>query len=236
MNKRFFKSIFQDISGVIFPEVCLACQSRLDKHESIICMACLSNLPQTYFHKQPDNPVAKIFWGRVPLVNAAAFLYFSKKGKVQQMLHHLKYKSNKDIGILLGKLYGFELLKEEAFNNIDFIVPVPLHPDKLKKRGYNQSEMIGLGLSQVMNIPMNTVFFERTIFTETQTKKTRYRRWENVNNIFTVKETLSFEGKHILLVDDVITTGATIEACAQELLKVRDIKISVVSIATAMSL
>jgi len=236
MNKSVLKSLIGDMEAVVFPRLCLACNSRLDKHETLICISCANSLPQTHFHKDKDNPVAKIFWGRVPLENAAAFLFFSKKGKVQNILHYLKYKGTGDIGILMGKLYGEILKKEKSFADIDYIIPVPLHPDKLKKRGYNQSEMIASGLSKAMNIPLSTDIFERRVFTETQTKKSRYKRWENVSNIFGLKNTGTFENKHLLLVDDVITTGATIEACAHELLKIKNSRVSVVAIATAMSL
>lgn len=235
-NKVLLQSFLSDIEAVIFPRLCTACNNRLNKHEDLICLDCANNLPQTHFHKDKDNPVAKIFWGRVPLENAAAFLFFSKKGKVQNMLHHLKYKGTKEVGVLLGKIYGASLIKEHAFKDVDFIVPVPLHPDKLKKRGYNQSEVIAAGMAISMGVPLNTSIFERTVFTETQTKKSRYKRWENVSNIFSVTNPVPFENKHILLVDDVITTGATIEACAHEIRKIKNCRLSVVAIATAMSL
>ncbi len=150
------------------------------------------------------------------------------------MIHQLKYKGNKEIGIFLGHLYGNVLKNEALFSKIDFIVPVPLHPDKLKKRGYNQSEMIAMGLSQSMKKPIETTSFGRSIYTESQTRKGRYKRWENVDNIFKLSDGHSFEGKHILLVDDVITTGATIEACAQEILKVKGARVTVVALACAM--
>lgn len=227
-------SVLKDIGAVVYPEMCIACRKRLLHQEKTLCLLCRSSLPTTNFHNDPDNPVAKIFWGRVPLAFAAAFLYFSAKGKVQKMIHFLKYKRNSDIGILLGKLYGLELAKLSHFNTVDFIVPVPLHPKKLKKRGYNQSEIIARGLSAAMQIPVDTSSFARNVFTETQTKKSKYKRWENVDSIFGLADSTVFEDKHILLVDDVITTGATIEACAQEILKSKGARVSVVALATAM--
>ena len=224
----------QDFLSVIFPDLCAACGNRRYRNEKNICLSCLANLPLTHFHKDLENPVNKIFWGRVNIEFASAFLFFSVKGIVQHMIHQLKYKGNKDIGIYLGCLYGNVLKKEALFNRIDFIVPVPLHPDKLRKRGYNQSEMIALGLSQSMKKPVDTASFGRSVYTESQTKKGRYKRWENVDSIFKLTNESAFEGKHILLVDDVITTGATIEACAQEILKVKGARVTVVALACAM--
>ena len=225
-----------DLLSVIFPDLCAACGERIYRNENQICLSCLTKLPLTHFHKDLENPVNKIFWGRVNIEFASAFLFFSVKGIVQHMIHQLKYKGNKDIGIFLGNLYGNILKNEAIFCNIDYIVPVPLHPDKLKKRGYNQSEMIAAGLSQSMKKPIDTTSFSRSVYTESQTKKGRYKRWENVDSIFKLSTEGVFEGRHILLVDDVITTGATIEACAQEILKEKGAKVTVVALACAMHL
>lgn len=227
-------SLISDITGVLFPELCLGCNSRLYRNEKLLCFNCRTSLPQTHFHRDPENPVFKIFWGRVPIEFAAAFLYFSPKGTIQHMIHHLKYRKCADIGVLLGKAYGEVLKKDNCFTDADCIVPVPLHPSKKKKRGYNQSEVIADGLSEAMGIPVDTDGFGRSKHTETQTKKGRYKRWENVDSIFKVSTPDAFAGKHVLLIDDVITTGATIEACAHEILSCEGAKVSVASLACAM--
>lgn len=225
-------SFINDFINLCYPKLCAACHNTLVKNESDICTACIINLPKTNFHLDIDNPLNKIFWGRVPVEMVAAYYFFNKGNKVQRLLHELKYKSNKNVGEKIGVLYGYELLNTPVFNTIDYIIPVPLHPKKLKKRGYNQSEWFANGLSQSMNIPVSTNILYRNTDSTTQTKKSRFNRWENVAEIFGVKTPELLKNKHILLVDDVITTGATIEACAK-ILKEHHAKISVVSIACA---
>ncbi|MFB0925429.1 MAG: phosphoribosyltransferase family protein [Vicingaceae bacterium] len=175
-------------------------------------------MPKTNFHKDQENPVNKIFWGRVQIKMATSFYLFSKKGKVQNLLHHLKYKGVKEVGSVVGKLMGYDLNESKQFKEVDFIVPVPLHKNKLKKRGYNQSECIAQGISEAMKIPINTLTLFRKEDSQTQTKKSRYKRWENVGEIFGISNK-DLDGKNVLLVDDVVTTGATLEACAQVLIK-----------------
>ena len=223
--------MINDFFNLIFPKLCCACNNALLKNENIICTSCVVNLPKTNFHLDKDNPVAKVFWGRIRIEMAASFYSFSKKSKVQNLLHHLKYKGVKEVGLITGKLFGYDLLASEYFQEIDFIVPVPLHKNKLRKRGYNQSEWIAKGISNSMDIPTNNETLYRKLDSQTQTKKGRYKRWENVEEIFGVTDT-QLDNKKILLVDDVITTGATIEACAQILIK-QNCKIYVASIAYA---
>jgi len=163
---------------------------------------------------------------------AASYYFFSKKSKVQHLLHELKYHGNKDVGFMIGKLYGYDLLMSEYFKAIDFIIPVPLHPKKLKKRGYNQSEWIAKGLSISMKIPVNTNCLYRKVDSKTQTKKTRYNRWENVGMIFGLHHKEILSNKSVLLVDDVVTTGATLEGCAQVLQK-GNCKVYIVTLACA---
>lgn len=230
---KLLKSVFSDFFALFYPEVCLACNRVLLKHEDVICNFCDIELPKTLFHTMKDNPLEKTFWGRVKLESVAARCYFRKKSKIQRLMHRLKYKGAKEIGIIIGEKYGHELLENSIFRSVNVIVPIPLHPDKERIRGYNQSEMFGIGLSKSMNIPQDTKHFLKATSTESQTKKNRYNRWENVKEIFTIEDEDFFKGKHILLIDDIITTGATIEAAAQMLLKIEGVRVSVVGIAAA---
>ena len=176
--------MINDFFNLIFPKLCCACNNTLLKNENIICISCVATLPKTNFHFNNENPVSKIFWGRVPIEMATSCFFVSKKSRVQNLLHNLKYKGVKEVGYVVGKIAGFDFVKSECFNGIDFIVPVPLHKNKLKKRGYNQSEWIAKGISESMNTPVNTKSLIRKEDSQTQTKKSRYQRWENVGEIF----------------------------------------------------
>jgi ComF family protein len=224
--------MFSDFINLFFPRLCAACNEALLKNETEICLSCIVNLPKTNYHINKENSLNKIFWGRIDIENVAAYYFFNKGNKVQHLLHQLKYKGAKQLGEKIGLLYGYELIHSPSFKDIDFIIPVPLHPKKLKKRGYNQSEWFANGLSQSLNIPCNTSLLFRKVDSATQTKKSRFNRWENVSEIFGIAENIDLNNKHILLVDDVITTGATIEACAKAL-KSQNAKISIVTIACA---
>lgn len=225
--------MLKDFVSLIFPSICASCGKSLYKNEKSICTYCCYHLPKTNYHLQIENPITSIFWGRVSIYSAAAYFNFGKGGKVQHLIHELKYKGNQEVGITLGKMYGIDLLQSDLFKTVNVIIPVPLHKKKLKKRGYNQSECFAQGLTQSMNAETDLKTLFRAKASETQTKKSRFSRWKNVETIFQLKETKSLQGKHILLVDDVITTGATLEACAQTLLQIPDVKISIVTIAFA---
>jgi ComF family protein len=230
---KFLVSVWDDLLCLFFPNLCAGCGRPLLRGEHVICTLCIFHLPKTYFHQDSDNVLNKVFWGRVGLEGVAAYLYFQKGGTVQHLLHQLKYKGNKDIGIRIGKLYGLELIQADIFREVEAIVPVPLHPRKLRKRGYNQSLMFAEGLASVMKKDLETRSLYRKEFSQTQTRKSRYSRWENVEDIFAVRHPSRIAGKHLLLVDDVITTGATTEACAQALLQVPGVRVSVAAIAFA---
>jgi ComF family protein len=220
-----------DFIALLFPNICAACGKSLYKNEHSICTYCTYYLPKTNFHLDSYNPVAKIFWGRVPIHSAAAFYGFNKGGKVQHLIHQLKYKGQKHIGVTIGKLYGHELSYCDDFNTVTTVIPVPLHPKKQRKRGYNQSDYFAEGLAESMHVEADLKTLYRAHESESQTKKSRFNRWQNVESIFQLRNVETLAGKHVLLVDDVITTGATFEACAQTLLQVPDIKVSIAAIA-----
>ncbi|MEI6765282.1 MAG: phosphoribosyltransferase family protein [Bacteroidota bacterium] len=227
-------NLFYDLFAVFFPRTCAACETTLLKHERVICSYCEFNLPRTGFHLEEENAVSAAFWGRAIINRAAAFYYFNKGNKVQTMIHKLKYKGRKDVGMRIGEIYGKELAKAPSFSSADLIIPVPLHPKRQRKRGYNQSECFANGLALSMNAKVNTTALIRTVASQTQTKKSRMSRWDNVSEIFEVKRPEELAGKNILLVDDVMTTGATLEACAMRILTVPGTKICIATIACAI--
>ena len=224
-------TLIEDFISLFFPRVCNACEAPLMHNEEIICMSCLFHLPKTNFHQDQENPVSRLFWGRVNIHAAAAFYYFRKGSKIQHLMHQFKYKGHKEVGVFIGDLYGDELKKSPCFNTVNVVIPVPLHRKKIKKRGFNQSERFAMGLSQSMKIDLVTSVLVRKTASETQTKKTKFRRWENVKEIFDIEQAKTLEGKHLLLVDDVITTGSTIEACATVLHQIPGVKVSVAGMA-----
>ena len=219
---------------LFFPRTCQACGNVLFKQEEVICTRCLIHLPKTNFWYHADNPVAEVFWGRVQLNAATSFLFFNKGGMVQRLMHNLKYRGKKEVGIYLGSLMGRELIKSKLFKDVDVVIPVPMHPKKKQKRGYNQSALIAEGVAGSMKIEYQTENLIKISNTESQTRKSRYDRWLNVNKVFSVRFPEQLENKHILLVDDVITTGATIEACVNILQKIHGVKVSVASLAYAL--
>jgi ComF family protein len=225
--------ILNDFLGLIFPETCAACGEVLMKNERIICLSCNYHLPKTYFHLDQNNPVSLIFWGRIRIENATAYYYFNKASRFRHLIHELKYKGRQDIGIELGRIFGYEIMACKGFRHVDLVLPVPLHRKKYKKRGFNQSECIARGIAEVMGKPLDNSSVIRSVNSSTQTRKSRYERWLNVEGIFNIVDPLSLTGKHILLIDDVITTGATLESCATEILKVEGTRVSVAVLAMA---
>ncbi|MDP4185669.1 MAG: phosphoribosyltransferase family protein [Bacteroidota bacterium] len=218
---------------LFFPRYCLSCGKKLLLEEQYLCLDCLLHLPRTNFHAYKENSVMKLFWGRVPVEMATSYFFFKKGNRSQVILHELKYKGHKELGLFLGRRLGFELKESELFREVELVIPVPLHPKKLEMRKYNQSEWIAKGISEAMELPLITDAVVRSIFTKTQTKRTRFSRWENVEGVFHVEEPELVMGKHILLVDDVVTTGATLEACASALLTVPGVKVSIATLAVA---
>lgn len=220
-----------DFLSLIYPNICQTCGRSLFRNERIICMKCKHHLPRARFSNDPGNPAAQVFWGRVPLQMVITGFLYNKGNSVQQLIHKFKYKGLKGIGIFLGEELGSEIALNSRHKDIDYILPVPLHPRKQKKRGFNQSEIIARGIAAKTGVEINTSILYRKAFSNTQTRKSKYERWQNVESIFSLKQEELLKNKHILLVDDVITTGATIEACAQCLLRVEGVRLSVAAVA-----
>ncbi|MGZ3749913.1 MAG: ComF family protein [Mucilaginibacter sp.] len=222
-----------DFVSLLFPELCQACGESLTAGEDLLCTDCRYHLPFTDFHLKPDNMVAQQFWGKINLEAAYAMCYFTKGGKMQQLMHQFKYRGIKKIGNLLGNIAGGQLAKSTAFNSVDLIIPVPLHKSRLRKRGYNQSTCFAEGLSQKLGAAVMENNLVRTRSTETQTHKSRFSRFENMQQVFVIQNPEALVNKHVLLVDDVVTTGSTLEACGAELLKIQGLKLSIATIACA---
>lgn len=222
-----------DFVSLLFPELCVACNQNLVANEHLLCTDCRFNLPFTNFHLHPDNIVARQFWGKIPIDAAYALLYFTKGGNVQNMMHRFKYKGEKQIGNLLGNIAAEQLAKNEIFKNTDVIIPVPLHKKRMRERGYNQSDCFADGLTWKLNATVETGNLVRTKATNTQTHRSRFARFENMQDVFVVKYPERLINKHVLLVDDIVTTGSTLEACGNELLKIDGLKLSIATIAYA---
>lgn len=221
-----------DLIHLFFPRLCSGCQNALRSTENTLCLSCTVKLPKTHFNKNgQNNPLSSIFWGRAPVAYTAAYLNFRKQSIVQNLLHELKYGAHPELGIFLGSAYGMDLKGEPGFADNDLIIPVPLHPKRLKERGYNQSEEFAKGLSQALHIPVEAKTLIRSAYQGSQTNLKRYQRWQNVEHVFSVTSESRVSQKSILLVDDVLTTGATLEACIHPLIQSGAKRISVACIA-----
>jgi|SRR5690554_1245313 len=224
----------QSLIHLFFPKICYACGKPLGKNIDHICLQCRYEIPRTNAYGKDNNPIEKIFWGRLEIERATSFLRFQKKGKIQNLIYHFKYKGIKEIGISLGSWAANELSEVGFFQGIDGIVPIPIHKNKKRKRGYNQSDFIAQGIFEATGIPINSELIYKSIHTSSQTKKGRYKRWENVLSSFSLNKDLvqSATNQHLLLVDDVLTTGATIEACGKVLKEIPRLKLSLLTIAS----
>lgn len=218
---------------LFYPHNCTGCGNDLLPEKEMLCLSCLSALPYTKFEKFTGNPVEKIFYGRLAILAAHSEFYFSKGQLIQHLLHQLKYNNNKNIGRYLGKILGNHLLESGRFLRPDYLVPLAMSAKKEFKRGYNQATIICEGIAEVLHTPLLSSNIVRTRTPETQTKKHRAERWENVEGSFAVTNSTQLEGKHILLVDDVLTTGATLEACCNSLKAIPGISISIATLAFA---
>ena len=220
-----------DFYRLFFPKNCGACDIALTKGEHHLCLYCATSLPFTNFENIKNNPIEKLFSGRVEIEFATSLFFFSQTEKVQNILHNIKYNEQKELASHIGKIFGQRLQNNLYLNSVDTIMAVPLHPKKQHLRGYNQSALFAEGLSEVLNIEIQTNNLIRTINSSSQTKKTRLERLKNVDNVFEIKNPKKLENKHVLLLDDVLTTGATLEACVLALKKNSNCKVSIATIA-----
>ena len=233
--KKHLETVINSIFNIVYPRLCAGCDMPLLKNENIICTSCLISLPYTNFHTYKNNPVHKIFWGRIEVEDAMSLFYFEKGSKIQKILHNLKYRGQKEIGFFLGQLLGERLISSPFFKELDYIVYVPLTQKKFYIRGFNQSEEIAKGVSSVLNVNVIDII-EKRINTQTQTKKSRIERWLNVTEVFSFKKNIDlskYYNKHFLIIDDVVTTGSTLEALGSLLLTLKNVKISIATIAKA---
>jgi ComF family protein len=228
----FFRNFNQGLSYFLFPEVCSICRRPLFAHENRLCNLCISALPRTRFHLRSQNPVERIFWGRIPLESATAFLYFKRGNRTQKVMHAIKYKEEPELGEILGKLFGEDLKQSSSFADCSSVIPIPLHPEKQKLRGYNQCDFLARGIAKGLEAGFLPEALKRNVANVTQTKKKRIDRWDNVEGIFSAGQQFPEAGSHALLVDDVVTTGATLEAAAFALVNA-GVRVSVATLAYA---
>ncbi|MBO2030124.1 ComF family protein [Siccationidurans ginsengisoli] len=229
------RPLLADLATLFFPRPCLACRAPLVAGEEYVCTGCRAELPYTDYHLLPpdQNPLARRFWGRLPVQHTLSYLRFLRHGRVQKLLHQLKYQGQSQVGHALGALYGAELVSTDLAAQFDLVVPVPLHRRKLARRGYNQAEAFSTGLAAALACPSHAQVLRRTEHTASQTRKGRAARWQNVATVFEVAEPQAVLGCHVLLVDDVLTTGATLEACGAALLAAGARAVSIATIACA---
>ena len=221
----------QDFSRLLFPHYCAGCGGDLKNRHSIICNQCLLELPVTNFFTLPNNPVEKSFYGRLQIEAAGAAYYFTKDSLLQNLIAELKYKQNISVGYFLGRMMGYQLVESERFASVDLFIPMPLHPRKLKTRGYNQASIIAKGIQSVWTKPIMENAIVRTVFSKSQTLQDRVHRWENMEGIFALKNQPEIAHKHLLLIDDVTTTGASIEALGSALKGLDGVKLSIATAA-----
>ena len=234
--KRFLLTLWNDLLGLFYPRICGACGAPLIDGEELLCLYCLFELPRLSYHRYPDdeNPLRNIFAGCSSVRQVITYLHFEKEGLVQHLIHEFKYHNNDRLAIYIGRLAARELRSEGYLTDVDLLVPVPLHPRKMRQRGYNQSERVARGLASVYHHPIDTTSLIRHTYTKTQTQKSAYERRQNVKNVFTVAHPERLAGHHILLIDDVLTTGSTLLNCIDALRDVPDLLISIFVVSTVI--
>jgi ComF family protein len=223
--------ILKNFAALAFPDTCCACGTILFAQETHLCLHCRALLPKTRFHKDRENQLTKIFWGRLQLETGTSLYYFQKGGKVQRLIHQFKYKGNTKLGFYLGQLLGRSIKSSSHYKDIDCIIPVPLHPKRERRRGFNQSAVIAGGIASSLSVSCPTHLLVRKEYTETQTRKNRFNRWQNVAEVFETPEPDALINRSVLLVDDVITTGSTLESCAQKLLAIKGVRVWIATLA-----
>ena len=231
MNFIKTKSLLVNLASLLYPKLCVICGESLIENENFFCFNCFLRLPKTYYHLIPENQAIERLAGKVSLVKASAFLYYNKGGIAQKLITEIKYRGNMELGEWIGAYIAKDMSSSDFFQEIDYLVSVPLHKSKEKKRGFNQAEKIAEGISKVTKIPLETSNVFRDKANTSQTRKGIFDRWKNSKNLFDMKNPELFEGKHILLIDDVLTTGSTLEALAQSLMKSDGVKISILTVA-----
>ena len=228
---KTLNSYLNHFAHLFFPQVCEGCGNDIIENGSLLCAECLLNLPETNFIREPNNPVEKVFYGRIQIEAAGSAFYFTKHSLLQHLILQLKYHGNKEIGFYLGKLLGYRLAQTNRFTSVDTIIPLPLNLRKERKRGYNQAAIIAEGITAVWQKQVQRNSVQRLAFTETQTHKNRIARWQTMEGVFETVDKESLANKHVLLVDDIVTTGATLEACGEKLLEVHGTKLSIATVA-----
>ena len=222
-----------DLKELLFPRYCKVCGQRLMQSEQHLCLGCLLDIPRTHYEQNPNNLLIQHFMEWPEVVRATAYFYYYKEGKYSSLIHHLKYHDHPEVGTYLGRLAANELQASEFFDGIDLIIPVPLSKKKFRKRGYNQCDYIARGISEITGITLCTNCIERVVDTDTQTRKSRRERWKNTEGIFRITNPEVLKGKHILIVDDVATTGSTLHACISTLLTIPDVHVYVFALTVA---
>lgn len=222
---------FRSVTNLFFPRLCPGCGNDLFGKAELLCLSCIDNLPITNFHLHSNNPVEKVFWGRLPLVCASSYLYFTKGSILQQLMHAFKYKGKKEIGLYFGRCMGTTFIQSNRFNQIDALIPLPLHPKKERVRGYNQATILCEGIAEIFKVPVLKDIIARRTATQTQTHKNRIHRWQNIEGKFLLSNPEIISGKHVLLIDDVVTTGATLESCGRQLIDIPGLRLSIATLA-----
>lgn len=226
-------TIWNDLIYLFSPPLCALCGEELVRGEKLICFRCLGNIPKTYFLQQADNPVRQLFEEEIPIVHALAFFHYQKDGSLQQLIHKIKYHKHKELALRMGRIVADEMADTEISRWIDLIVPVPLHPRRKRERGFNQSEWIAMGIAEILHKPIQTDALVRTVYNRPQVKQSSVQRRKNITDIFQLQDATALAGKHILLVDDVVTSGSTLKALARATLQAPDVHISVLTLGFA---